>query len=68
MKNGDVIYWDVFRRMGEEGEREKGVGEFKEYEVNDELMGDGGKDYIFVDCVGGEGGEEVRGEIIDGGE
>ena len=39
VQDADVIYSDVFTSMGQgEAETEKRLAEFKEYQVNDELM------------------------------
>ncbi|WP_144556804.1 ornithine carbamoyltransferase [Bacillus pumilus] len=66
VKNADVIYSDVFTSMGQEAETEKRLAEFKEYQVNDELMRHAAKDYIFLHCLPAHRGEEVTADIIDG--
>ncbi|AMM96831.1 ornithine carbamoyltransferase [Bacillus pumilus] len=66
VQNADVIYSDVFTSMGQEAETEKRLAEFKEYQVNDELMRHAAKDYIFLHCLPAHRGEEVTADIIDG--
>ncbi|MED1528513.1 ornithine carbamoyltransferase [Bacillus sp. FSL W8-0920] len=66
VQNADVIYSDVFTSMGQEAETEKRLAEFKEYQVNDELMRHAAKDYIFLHCLPAHRGEEVIADIIDG--
>lgn len=66
VKDADVIYSDVFTSMGQEAETEKRLAEFKEYQVNDELMSHAAKDYIFLHCLPAHRGEEVTADIIDG--
>ncbi|MBQ4815842.1 ornithine carbamoyltransferase [Bacillus pumilus] len=66
VQNADVIYSDVFTSMGQEAETEKRLAEFKEYQVNDELMHHAAKDYIFLHCLPAHRGEEVTADIIDG--
>ncbi|KEP25899.1 ornithine carbamoyltransferase [Bacillus zhangzhouensis] len=66
VQDADVIYSDVFTSMGQEAETEKRLAEFKEYQVNDELMGHAAKDYIFLHCLPAHRGEEVTADIIDG--
>ncbi|MCW4644800.1 ornithine carbamoyltransferase [Bacillus safensis] len=66
VKDADVIYSDVFTSMGQEAETEKRLAEFKEYQVNNELMSHAAKDYIFLHCLPAHRGEEVTADIIDG--
>ncbi|MGX9292256.1 ornithine carbamoyltransferase [Bacillus sp. A015] len=66
VQDADVIYSDVFTSMGQEAETEKRLAEFKEYQVNDELMRHAAKDYIFLHCLPAHRGEEVTADIIDG--
>ncbi|MDQ0816486.1 ornithine carbamoyltransferase [Bacillus pumilus] len=66
VQDADVIYSDVFTSMGQEAETEKRLAEFKEYQVNDELMSYAAKDYIFLHCLPAHRGEEVTADIIDG--
>ncbi|UYO36542.1 ornithine carbamoyltransferase [Bacillus zhangzhouensis] len=66
VQNADVIYSDVFTSMGQEAETEKRLAEFKEYQVNEELMSHAAKDYMFLHCLPAHRGEEVTADIIDG--
>ncbi|MGM0757073.1 MAG: ornithine carbamoyltransferase [Bacillota bacterium] len=66
VQDADVIYSDVFTSMGQEAETEKRLAEFNEYQVNDELMRQAAKDYIFLHCLPAHRGEEVTADIIDG--
>ncbi|MFJ5670580.1 ornithine carbamoyltransferase [Bacillus safensis] len=66
VQDADVIYSDVFTSMGQEAETEKRLAEFKEYQVNNELMSHAAKDYIFLHCLPAHRGEEVTADIIDG--
>ncbi len=49
-----------------EAETEKRLAEFKEYQVNEELMQHAAADYIFLHCLPAHRGEEVTADIIDG--
>ncbi|MDH6596410.1 ornithine carbamoyltransferase [Bacillus aerius] len=66
VQDADVIYSDVFTSMGQEAETEKRLAEFKEYQVNEELMQHATADYIFLHCLPAHRGEEVTADIIDG--
>ncbi|MRH43700.1 ornithine carbamoyltransferase [Aquibacillus halophilus] len=65
-KNADVIYTDVWASMGQETEQEKRVKAFKEYQVNNELLGYAKKDVTFMHCLPAHRGEEVAADVIDG--
>ena len=58
VSGADVIYTDVWVSMGDEEEAEKRRADFKEYQVNQEL--------IFMHCLPAIRGEEVSAEVIDG--
>ena len=62
----DVIYTDVWVSMGDEEEAEKRRADFKEYQVNQELIDLADDDVIFMHCLPAIRGEEVSAEVIDG--
>ena len=62
----DVIYTDVWVSMGDEAEAEKRRADFKEYQVNQELIDLADDDVIFMHCLPAIRGEEVSAEVIDG--
>ncbi|KXB08138.1 ornithine carbamoyltransferase [candidate division MSBL1 archaeon SCGC-AAA385D11] len=61
----DVIYTDAIVSMGQKG-RERRLKDFREYQVDAELMKKAKKDVIFMHCLPAHRGEEVSAEIIDG--
>lgn len=61
----DAIYTDVWASMGQEAERERRLGDFREYQVDSELMARA-PDAIFLHCLPAHRGEEVAGDVIDG--
>ena len=65
-KGADVIYTDVWVSMGDEAEAEKRRADFKEYQVNQELIDLADDDVIFMHCLPAIRGEEVSAEVIDG--
>ena len=66
VSDADVIYTDVWVSMGDEEEAEKRRADFKEYQVNQELIDLADDDVIFMHCLPAIRGEEVSAEVIDG--
>ena len=66
VSDADVIYTDVWVSMGDEDEAEKRRADFKEYQVNQELIDLADDDVIFMHCLPAIRGEEVSAEVIDG--
>ena len=66
VSGADVIYTDVWVSMGDEAEAEKRRTDFKEYQVNQELIDLADDDVIFMHCLPAIRGEEVSAEVIDG--
>ena len=52
--------------MGQEAENEQRLKDFKDYQVNDELLVHANDDYLFMHCLPAHRGEEVSAEVIDG--
>jgi ornithine carbamoyltransferase len=64
--NADVIYTDVWTSMGQEEESAKRLGDFKEFQINDELVANAKNDYMFLHCLPAHREEEVTTSVIDG--
>ncbi|WP_430603691.1 ornithine carbamoyltransferase [Enterococcus sp. DIV0724b] len=65
-KNADVIVTDVWASMGDESEQKEREEVFKTFQVNNRLVVQAKKDYLFLHCLPAHRGEEVSVDIIDG--
>jgi len=64
-KDADVIYADVWTSMGQEEESAKRLIDFKDYQINDELVAHAKSDYMFLHCLPAHREEEVTASVID---
>lgn len=62
----DVIYTDVWASMGQEDEQEERVVAFRDYQVDEKLVGCAKEDAIIMHCLPAHRGEEVAASVIDG--
>lgn len=65
-KDADAIYTDVWTSMGQEAETAQRLKDFKDFQINDELVSHAKKDYMFLHCLPAIRGEEVAASVIDG--
>jgi len=65
-EDADVIYTDVWTSMGKENEIEKRKIDFKNFQVNNELLKVAKDDCIVMHCLPAHRGEEITNEVIDG--
>lgn len=65
IKGSDVVYTDVWVSMGQEdSETKKKI--LSPYQVNEKIVKNAKKDFIFMHCLPAHRGEEVVDEVIDG--
>jgi ornithine carbamoyltransferase len=65
VKGADVIYTDVWASMGQKEEAEERRRKFKDFQVNEQLMAQTGKQTYFMHCLPAERGVEVTDEVCD---
>lgn len=66
VKNADAVYADVWTSMGQEEETQQRLIDFKDYQINDELVAHAKSDYMFLHCLPAHREEEVTTSVIDG--
>ncbi|MGB9843555.1 MAG: ornithine carbamoyltransferase [Caldisericia bacterium] len=65
VKGSDVVYTDVWVSMGQEDSETK-KKKLLPYQINEKLVKNAKKDFIFMHCLPAHRGEEVVDEVIDG--
>ena len=66
VKDADAVYADVWTSMGQEEETQQRLKDFKDYQINDELVAHAKADYMFLHCLPAHREEEVTSSVIDG--
>ncbi|HPT06556.1 MAG TPA: ornithine carbamoyltransferase [Candidatus Omnitrophota bacterium] len=61
----DVLYTDVWASMGQETEAAKRKLDFKDFQINMELVKKANKDVVIMHCLPAHRGEEISAEAID---
>ena len=64
--NSDIVFADKFIGVYDKSNKKKKIKDFKNFQVNSELMGYANKKAIFLHCLPASRGQEVSAKVIDG--
>lgn len=64
-KGADVLYTDVWASMGQEGEAELRKKEFKDFQINKELLDVANDGCMVLHCLPAHRGEEITDDVIE---
>jgi ornithine carbamoyltransferase len=62
----DVLYTDVWTSMGQEAEREQRRQVFRDYQLNEALLGRARSSAVVMHCLPAHRGEEITDAVLDG--
>ncbi len=62
----DVVYTDVWTSMGQEDEKAERDGQFRPFQVNDELLSHAADKVVVLHCLPAHRGEEITDAVMDG--
>jgi ornithine carbamoyltransferase len=65
-RDADVLYTDVWTSMGQEAESQERKKIFKNFQINQALLGTAKKDAVVMHCLPAHRGEEITADVIDG--
>ena len=65
-EGADVVTTDVWASMGQESEQEARMRAFRDFQVDDSIMGLADADAIFLHCLPAHRGEEVSESVFEG--
>jgi ornithine carbamoyltransferase len=65
VSGADVVYTDVWTSMGQEAESAKRMADFKEFQINEDLMSKAPENAIILHCLPAHRGEEITHEAME---
>ena len=64
-KDADVLYTDVWASMGQEGEAEERKQIFKDYQINDSVVGVSNEGVMVLHCLPAHREEEITAKVLE---
>jgi len=65
VKNADLIVTDVWASMGQEEEQNERMDQFRNYQVNPELLSEANTNALFMHCLPAHRGEEISHDMLE---
>ncbi|MDD5504681.1 MAG: ornithine carbamoyltransferase [Candidatus Omnitrophica bacterium] len=62
----DILYTDVWVSMGQEADKQKRLNDFKDFQLDKELLSMAKNECVVMHCLPAHRGEEITGEVLDG--
>ena len=62
----DILYTDVWVSMGQEADKEKRFNDFKDFQINLDLLKKARPECVVMHCLPAHRGEEITDEVLDG--
>jgi ornithine carbamoyltransferase len=66
VRGADVLYTDVWTSMGQEEEHARRLKDFRDFQVNDQLVSLASPDVLVMHCLPAHRGEEITDAVMDG--
>jgi ornithine carbamoyltransferase len=66
VKNADILYTDVWVSMGQDLEKNQRLHEFKNYQINNDILKKAAPDALVMHCLPAHMGEEITGDVFYG--
>ena len=64
--DADILYTDVWVSMGQEADKKKRFGNFKDFQISLDLLKRARPECVVMHCLPAHRGEEITGEVLDG--
>jgi ornithine carbamoyltransferase len=65
-QEADILYTDVWASMGQEAENEQRKKNFKNFQINAQVLKEAKKDAMIMHCLPAHRGEEITADVLEG--